>query len=109
MYIMDACFSAKRFKSSGEQVHNAWLDQLYYIPMPTKIRNDLNFSESCSNFRAGDLRLKAGKDVDVSAVFAAVCVHGFVYRIIGNFNQNFVILIFRYCQRRGDGIFRYHY
>lgn len=80
---MDACFSAKRFKTSGEQVHTSWLDGLFYIPTPESIRRETDFSESCSNFRAGDVRLKAGSDVDVSAIFAAVCVHGFVYRMIG--------------------------
>lgn len=80
---MDACFTAKRFKNSGKTVTNPKLDSFYYMNSPATIRNDLVFSDECSNFRAGDARLKSDNGDDVAAIFAAVCVHGFAYRIIG--------------------------
>lgn len=80
---MDACFSAKRFKSSGKTVAESKLKTFYYLDTPSIIRNNLNFAQECSNFRAGDVRLKSDSGDDVAAVFAAVCVHGFAYRIIG--------------------------
>ena len=50
---------------------------------PGNVESKIEYMEECANFRAGDIRLKAQNDTDVSAVFAAVCVHGFAYRIIG--------------------------
>ena len=39
--------------------------------------------EACDNFRAGYASKQALKDTDVNGIFAAVCVHGFIYRMIG--------------------------
>ena len=80
---MDACFSAKRYRASGKSVSLPVLDKLYYLPTPERLIQTNSFSESCSNFRAGDERFKAIKGLDVSAIFAAVCVHGFAYKLIG--------------------------
>lgn len=63
------------------------LDDLYYVETP-KYTNTANVeipAEACENFRAGDISSKALKGVDVNGIFASVCVHGFVYRMIGIF------------------------
>ena len=39
--------------------------------------------EACDNFRASYASKKALKDTDVNRIFAAVCVHGFIYRMKG--------------------------
>jgi hypothetical protein len=82
---MDACFSAKRYRASGKSVSSPVLDRLYYLPTPERLIQTNSFSESCSNFRAGDERFKIIKGLDVSAIFAAVCVHGFAYKLIGTY------------------------
>lgn len=83
---MDACFSAKRYSSSGAKVSDPSLDEMFYMPTPSNIPSSKDYDGECSNFRSGDQRLKAKDGRDVNAVFAAVCVHGFAYRIIGKFN-----------------------
>lgn len=47
--------------------------------------------DACDNFRAGYASKKALKDTDVNGIFAAVCVHGFIYRIIG---KSFVLFCY---------------
>ncbi len=39
-------------------------------------------SESCSDFRSGDIRRKTADFCDVSGVFGAVCNHGFVFALM---------------------------
>ena len=56
---------------------------LWIFCITCNVEPKIEYLEECANFRAGDIRLKAQNDTDVSAVFAAVCVHGFAYRIIG--------------------------
>ena len=59
------------------------MDLLYYMSTPGNVEPKIEYMEECANFRAEYIRLKAQNDTDMSAVFDAVSVHGFVYHIIG--------------------------
>lgn len=67
------------------------LDGLYYLPEPKESDMSKLSANSCENFRAGDKLSKAQKGVKVNGIFAAVCVHGFIYKMIGNNHISYII------------------
>ena len=81
--ILDGCFTPKSLKKE-QNSRSSELDFLFYLP--TTVLNSServnNHDEYCDNFRAGDNKTKAQAGIDVNGVFAAVCVHGFAYKII---------------------------
>jgi hypothetical protein len=70
-------------KTSGESASNSKLDHLYYLETPNRFENNTISAKACDGLRAGDQFLKGSNDLEVNGLFAAVCVHGFVYHVIG--------------------------
>lgn len=82
--ILDGCFTSKSLKKEGKAGIKSELDDIFYLPTPSSRKNARGIQEQpcCDNFKAGDHRSKAQAGIDVNGVFAAVCVHGFPYKII---------------------------
>lgn len=73
--------SLKRFKGHASNITDPVL-MTFFRPFLDRsvIESDtINTPDACNDFRSGDNRRKQSDYCDVSGVFGAVCMHGFIY------------------------------